>query len=268
MAKFGLRLKAVFPLTISNPMATYNWEPGTVSRGNNDPKKYEVPSHQWFDLTNSDGAYGFSVLARDKYGSDKPDDLTLRLTLLYTPGVRNTYQDQASQDWGEHDFVYGVSGHAGDWEGGDTPWEAARLNQPLVTLQAPGAPRRVGKGMVAGAGQRSGRENRGAETGRAFGGEVIVRLGELDGKPARSARLTFPAPILSAREVDGQERPLGPAKVEDGDLVLDMDPYQLRAFAVALAVPGATPRSAEQYVADFRLTSMWSVPRRKNRRRF
>ncbi len=53
----------------------------------------------------------------------------------------------------------------------------------------------------------------------------------------RAARLTFAAPIVSAREVDGQEQSLGPANVENGALVLDMDPYQLRAFAVTLAAP-------------------------------
>ena len=44
-------LKAEFPLTVSNPLATYNLDMGKIQRGTNDPKKYEVPSHQWFDLT-------------------------------------------------------------------------------------------------------------------------------------------------------------------------------------------------------------------------
>ncbi|HWD39353.1 MAG TPA: glycoside hydrolase family 38 C-terminal domain-containing protein, partial [Fimbriimonas sp.] len=49
-------LKAVFPLAVSNPMATYNWGLGTVQRGNDDPRKYEVASHEWIDLTDKDGA--------------------------------------------------------------------------------------------------------------------------------------------------------------------------------------------------------------------
>src|ERR1700730_13658527 len=67
--------------------------------------------------------------------------------------------------------------------------------------------------------------------------ETIVRLCEIDGKPAQAARLSFAAPILSAREVDGQEQPIGPAKVDNGQLVVDLDPSQLRAFAVTLAAP-------------------------------
>jgi alpha-mannosidase len=232
----GCALKAVFPLTVSNPMATYNWEPGTIMRGNNDPKKYEVPAHQWFDLTHTDGSYGLSVLTRDKYGSDKPDDSTLRLTLLYTPGVHHQYQDQSTQDWGEHDFVYGISGHAGDWAAGDTPWQAARLNQTLVAFQAPAHPGPLGKSWSL---LRVSDRNVKVEALKKaeHGGEVIVRLGEVDGKPARAARLMFASPIVSAREVDGQEQPLGPANVENGALVLDMDPYQLRAFALTLAAP-------------------------------
>ena len=38
-------LKATFPLSASNPMATYNWDVGTVQRATNDEKKFEVPSH-------------------------------------------------------------------------------------------------------------------------------------------------------------------------------------------------------------------------------
>ena len=38
-----------------------------------------------FDLSDAKG--GMTVLTDSKYGSDKPDDHTLRLTLLYTPGL-------------------------------------------------------------------------------------------------------------------------------------------------------------------------------------
>ena len=37
-------LKAVFPLTASNEMATYNWDIGTIERRTAEPKKFEVPS--------------------------------------------------------------------------------------------------------------------------------------------------------------------------------------------------------------------------------
>ena len=48
-------LKATFPLAASNEMATYNWDIGTIQRPTAEPKKFEVPSHQWIDLTDMSG---------------------------------------------------------------------------------------------------------------------------------------------------------------------------------------------------------------------
>ena len=85
-------LKATFPLTASNQMATYNWDIGTIERPTAQPKKFEVPSHQWIDLTDMSGKYGATVLTDSKNGSDKPTDNTLRLTLIRTPGVAGGYR--------------------------------------------------------------------------------------------------------------------------------------------------------------------------------
>jgi alpha-mannosidase len=237
-------LKAVFPLSVSNPMATYNWEVGTIQRGNNDPKKYEVPSHQWFDLTDTSGKYGVTVLSDCKNGSDKPDDNTLRLTLLYSPGTRGGYQDQAEQDWGQHDFVYGLVGHTGDWRQGRTNWQALRLSQPLIAFQSPSHPGGLGKtfSLVS--------LNNPAVRILALkkaedSDEIIVRLVELDGKPATNVHVHFAVPLAAAREVNGQEQPVGPATVTGGDLVTDLTGYQLRTFAVRLGAPPVTVPAAQ-----------------------
>jgi alpha-mannosidase len=227
-------LKAVFPLTVANPEATYNWELGTIRRSSNDPKKFEVPSHRWFDLTDTNDGYGVSVLDDCKYGSDKPDDSTVRLTLLYTPGVRGGYQDQATQDWGRHEFVYALQGHVGGWQGGGTQWEAMRLNQPLIAFQAPSHDGALGRSFSlasVNAPQVSVQTLKKAEDS----GEVIVRFNELSGRPAPDVRFAMAAPILSAREVNGQEQPMGGASVLNGKLVFSMDPYRPRAFAIKVA---------------------------------
>jgi len=41
--------------------------------------------------------------------------------------------------------------------------------------------------------------------------------------------------IKSAREVNGQEQPLGKATLQNGQLIFDMKPFSLRAFALKLA---------------------------------
>lgn len=78
-------LKAEFPLNIANTEATYDLGLGSVKRGNNTETAYEVYAQYWADLTDRSGNYGVSVLNDSKYGWDKPDDNTLRLTLLHTP---------------------------------------------------------------------------------------------------------------------------------------------------------------------------------------
>ncbi len=133
--------------TAKNGVATYNWDIGTIERPTNHEKQFEMPSHQWVDLTDASGAFGATILTGAKFGSDKPDDHTLRLTLVRTPGIEGNrgYTDQTSQDWGRHEIVYGIAGHAGDFRKGGTDWEALRLDQPLAAFVGPVASRRAGQ---------------------------------------------------------------------------------------------------------------------------
>ena len=242
-------LKATFPLTAANPQATYNWDVGTIMRGNNDERKYEVPSHQWFDLTDKGGAYGVTVLSDCKYGSDKPNDSTLRLTLLFTPGLGKgngwEFHDQTTQDWGHHEFVYGLAGHAGDWRVAQTDWQAQALNQPLVAFEGTHHAGALGKSFSL-MGVSNSRVRVLAVKQAEESDEVVVRLVELDGQAAPGVRLRFAGRVASARELTGEEQPLGAATVSKGELVTDFGPYQLRTFALKLApsrVKLSVPRS-------------------------
>ncbi len=231
-------LKATFPLTAANPQATYNWDVGTIQRGNNDEKKFEVASHQWFDLTDSSGTFGVTVLSDCKYGSDKPDDHTLRLTLIYTPGLGGgngkTYSDQLTQDWGHHEFIYGLAAHGGGWRQAQTDWQAYRLNQPLIAFESPKHTGALGKSFTllrlddsrirVLALKKSERTD-----------DIIVRVVELDGRQAQNVHLAFAAPILAAREVNAQEQLVGPSTVKAGELVTSFTPFQLHTFALRLA---------------------------------
>ena len=231
-------LKATFPLTATNQLATYNWDIGTVQRGNNNEKKYEVPSHQWFDLTDTSGAHGVTVLSDCKYGSDKPDDNTLRLTLLFTPGIGEgngmDYSDQSTQDWGHHEFMYGLAGHVGDWRQEQTDWQALRLNQPLIAFESSKHTGMLGKAFAF-LNLNNKRVRVLALKKAEQTEEIVVRLVEIDGKPAGNVRVRFAGTIAAAREINGQEMPLGKANVNKGELVADFGPYQVRSFAVKLA---------------------------------
>jgi alpha-mannosidase len=229
-------LKATFPLAANNRMATYNWDIGTIQRPNEDDRQFEVASHQWVDLTDQSGAFGVTVLTDCKNGSDKPNDNTLRLTLVRTPGTRGGYPDQGSQDLGHHEFVFGLAGHAGDWREGQTDWQAYRLNQPLIPFESGKHPGRLGKQFSL-LKLSSDRVRVLALKKAELSDEVIVRIVELDGKAQPKVAISFPSPIASAREVNGQEQPVGGATVHDA-LITSLRAYQPRTFALKL---GAAP---------------------------
>ena len=229
-------LKQAFPLTVSNPLATYNWGCGKLERNNNHPKKFEVPSHEWIDLTDSDGAYGVSVLEDCKFGSDKPADNVLRLTLLFTPATRGEYDDQATQDWGRHDMRYALYGHAGDWRRGQTEWQARRLNIPLRAFQVPSHPGPLGRRFSLFSVSTPQVDVRAVK--RAENADVLIlRLQELWGRPAESVNVTLTSDILSAYEVDGQERRIGEVDYKANKLELSLEPYGIRAVAFKLKDP-------------------------------
>ena len=232
-------LKATFPLTASAPQATYNWGAGTVQRGNDNEQYFEYGSHRWFDLTDKSGKFGVTVLSGAKTGSDKPSDNTLRLTLIYTPGIKrsgNDYRDQATQDFGHHVFEFGLASHAGGWQQADTEWQAYRLNEPLITFESAKHDGTLGKGFslvrVGNPAVRMMAFKR-AEDGKDF----ILRLVEMKGKPQRAVHVSFAAPLSEAREVDGQERTIGAAAAEKGQLVEYFAPFEIRTFAVRLEAP-------------------------------
>lgn len=241
-------LKAVFPLAASNENATYNWDVGTIERPTMNEKKFEVPSHQWFDLTDQGGGYGVTVLSDKKYGSDKPDDHTLRLTLIYTPGLGTgngrDYADQTSQDFGHHEIVYGLASHEGDWRKGDTDWQAWRLNQPMMAFTTAKHAGALGKEFSF-VRVDNPRVRVLALKKAEHGNDLIVRMVELNGQPESNVHVQFAAPVTSAREVNAQEMPLGTAKVETQKLVADFTPYGLHTFAVKLA-PAAHPMASPQ----------------------
>ncbi len=231
-------LKVTFPLTAANVNATYNEGIGTIERGNNDERKFEVPSHQWFDLTDRSGTFGVTILTDCKYGSDKPDDKTLRLTLLRTPGIgaRAGYADQSTQDWGRHEIVYGLASHDGDWRHALTDWHAQRLNQPLIAFESTKHPGRLGKTFSI-LHVNNSRVRVLALKKAEDSDEVIVRIVAQDWHGVPDVRIAFAAPVVAAREVNGQEFPIGNASIVRGELATSLGGFQPRTFAVRLARP-------------------------------
>jgi alpha-mannosidase len=234
-------LKVVFPFTAENKMATYNWEVGTIERPNAMPRQFEVGSHYWIDLTDKSGSYGATVLTDVKNGSDKRDDRTIRLTLLRTPGFRpdekrRNHSDQLSQDWGHQQALFGLVGHAGDWRSSQTDWQAYRLSTPLIPFQTTAHTGRLGRNFSLVTVSNPRIRILGLKKAE-HSDEIIVRLVELDGKPEPDVLIRFDVPITSAREVNGQEQPVGAATIADGALETSFTAFEPRTFALRLAPP-------------------------------
>jgi alpha-mannosidase len=231
----GSHLKAVFPLTASNPTATYNWDVGTIERKTNYDRQFEVASHQWVDLTDKSGFHGATLLADCKNASDKPDDSTLRLTLVRTPGTQGGYPDQGTQDLGHHELVYGLAGHGGDFRRDGTDWQGFRLNQPLAAFIA------AGNGHEGPLGKSFSMLSVSHDRVRVLalkkaeqGDEIVLRLVEMDGREAPNVKTEFAGPVLAAREITGTEEVVGKAKIAYGMLEVDLKPFQVRSFAVKI----------------------------------
>lgn len=253
----GTLLKQAFPLAASAPKAVYDLGLGTVERGTNRPNLYEVPAQQWAGVTDASGAFGVAVLNDSRYGWDRPDERTLRLSLVHTPRVVPSWDwlaDQAANDLGRHRVVTAVAGLAGDLRAGGAARAAERLNQPLLAFQAPAHEGLLGKAWSflrldgpGGAPPVAVRALKAAEEGD----EVVVRLQELSGRPVDGVVLKLARPVVAVREVNGAEEaadvagtggflPEGttPAPVlRDGAVALSIAPYRPRTLALRLAPP-------------------------------
>ncbi|MEW5993167.1 MAG: glycoside hydrolase family 38 C-terminal domain-containing protein, partial [Candidatus Zixiibacteriota bacterium] len=242
-------LKAAFSLTTANNNVTYDLGLGSIERGLNRPELYEVPGHQWADMTSKTGDYGVAILNDCKYGWDHPDTETLRLTLIHTPGVPDDWswiKDQRSQDNGHHEFTYAIQGHRGDWRDGAVPWEAARLNQPLLAFQTVKHDGPLGRTFsllgvrtLDSSGESKATMEQLSVAVKAVklaenSDEIVVRLQELFGTSIDHAQVRFARPIMAAREVNGAEEHMGAASIKDGVLNTSFTPFQTRAFALTL----------------------------------
>lgn len=232
----GVSLKASFPLTVNNNEATYNLGLGTIARGNNVENKFEVPAKEWFDLTDNAKTYGVSILEDCKYASDKPNDNTLRLTLMYTPEVNKNwkrYYYQETQDFGIHHFRYGIYGHSNDWSNSLTQWQGKFINQPLLAFEVPKHSGNLGK-------QFSFLQISNPKVGlmackkKQEGEYYIIRLNELSGTDQSNVELVFPQTVTEAYEVNGQEEKMGSVITSNNKIIFNISKYTVKSFAVKI----------------------------------
>lgn len=237
-------LKAEFPLSIQNEKATYDLGIGSVQRGNNTLTAYEVYAQYWADLTDADGSYGVSVMNNSKYGWDKPDDSTLRLTLLHTPKTKRRYTYQDHQDFGHHVFTYSLSGHAGGLDMAQTRENAEVLNQGLkafVTVKHGGE---LGRSYSLAASDNRNVIIKALKKAESSD-EYVVRVYDAAGKGAQNASIVFAEEIIAAVEADGTEKTIGEASFSGKSLDVSIAPNSVKTYKVRFA-PKETGKASSE----------------------
>lgn len=228
-------LKAQFPFTAASQTATYDLGLGVIQRGTNTPNLYEVPAQKWADLSSDTADFGISVFSDSKYGWDKPDDHTLRLTCLHTPaGAFNKEARQDLQDLGVNRFGFALFSHSGDYTMG-TQLQSEFYAYPLTAFQGTSKQKGpLGSSFSYGELNDKGVLLRAVKMAEATE-EVIVRVNESIGLSHKEVSLRLGNGIASAREVFASEEPLGQAAVIDGALVFDLNRFEVKTFALTLA---------------------------------
>ncbi|MCC8074148.1 MAG: hypothetical protein LIO62_08510 [Clostridiales bacterium] len=244
-------LKAVFPFVASNPKATYDLGLGVIERGNNTDNLYEVPAQKWADITDESGEFGVSILSDSKYGWDKPNDNTLRLTCIHTPcGAFTKETRQDLQDLGMNLFSFGIYSHRRGFDTG-THKQAEFFCSPMVPVvtkdkSKPGSSEHLSFFTVS-------RENilvRAVKHGentkdKSISNDVFIRLNEGIGKKRKNVVLKFYKRVAAAKFVNGKEEYICDAPVTDGKVVFDMEPFELKTIQITFEEPNERKENAK-----------------------
>lgn len=178
-------------------------------------------------------SYGVSVFSDSKYGWMMKDEKSLRLTILHSP--KNFYRDDSIQgmlEFGLNRYGYAIYSHQGDYSNG-TQLNARFFNQPctaFITDKHEGA---LGSEYSFGSISHESvivRAIKKAENSD----EIVIRVNEGADRLAKDVKIILGKGIVSARELNAVEDEIGSAVVENGSLVFDLKPYEVKTFAVKL----------------------------------
>ena len=242
-------LSVGFPLAASNPYASFDLGLGCDVNGNTDSFPYfQHLVHQWADLTDKDGKFGVSIINDCKYGMEKPDDNTLRLTLIHTP--KGDFSDRSKQSWqdnGRNIFGYAITSHGADRV--NTVAEAACFNSPLIAFTADKhTGRRAGikfaslnnKNVVIRCIKREEKGNR-----------LIIRVQETSGREQKNVRVAIMPDIVNVKETNGYEDEIGKIRNERHSFSFDLTPYAVKTFAIKIKEKKAPKTVGEPVKLDY-----------------
>ena len=225
--------KNKFAFTCSNDKATFDLGLGAIERINMNETLFEVPAQKWADITDKTEEFGVSVISECKYGWDKFNDNTLRMTVLHTP-LKNYRIDsmQSMMDIGLNRYSYAIFSHSSK-AGAETQFEARKFIQPMTAVAAEKHSGVLGSNYSFGSISADNviiRAMKMAENSD----EIIIRLNEGANKAAENVTIELGGGIACAKEVYASEEFKCDAVVENGRLTANFEPYEIKTFAVTL----------------------------------
>lgn len=247
-------LKVVFPLAAENELADYDVGVGCARRPTNTARRYEVPAQKWAGIQDMSGDFSVAVFSDSRTAWDKPDRRTLRLTCVQTPlGSLRWECGQHVMDMGLNRYAFAICGSESAHQG--IAAQAEAFCQPMHAFM-------TGKHDGALGSEFSLMDIDNADV-RIMGlkkaqdsDEIILRVVETAGKPAERVQAKFAQPILSAREVRGDEVHLADYPVEDGVLTFGMGKNQIRSFALTFARDPAVQSGQQALELPFDITAV------------
>ncbi len=227
-----------FALTVSNKKASFDLGLGVIQRENMNENLFEVPAQKWADITDESGEFGVSIISECKHGWDKFSDNTLRLTAIHTPKKNYRIDSmQSMMDLGLNRYSYAIFSHKGE-VGADTQLEARFFTSPMTAVafdKHQGALKTdysFGKVSTNDVIIRALKKAHHKDNN-----EYIVRFNEGTNKSVKGFTFTIGDGIESAKEIWASEEYRNEAKVENGKLICDFEPYEVKSFAFTLKEP-------------------------------
>lgn len=223
-------LKAAFSVTANNKYASYDTGCGATKRPTNTERLYEVPAQKWADITDESNTFGITVFSDSRSGWDKPDDSTLRLTLIHTPMVNYRWEcSQHLMDMGLNRYSFGIMGHNGDYR--DSTVYADNFCQPMHTFITSKHKGKYGKAFSF---AKITNDNvRITAIKKAQNSDNIVfRVSECSGYDQKGIQVQFNFPVKKAYEIKGDETIICDTALYDGKLNFDIGHNSIKSFSL------------------------------------
>lgn len=228
-------LKAQFPFACENEKATYDLGLGYIQRPTNSENLYEVPAQKWADLSDEYERFGVSIFSDCKYGWDKPNENTLRLTCLHTPaGAFTKDARQDLQDIDRNIFSFGICSHKGALSS-LTESESELFNEKMVAFQT--SSRREGKYddisllkiSSSGVAVRAIKKAQDDDS-------IVIRVNEMSGKAHKNVCVTMLGEIKTAEEILASEEHKGDVKADGDSFTFNINPFEVKSFKIMLNI--------------------------------